>query len=286
MRCSHFLSHAILSSTRGASTTTPGPARLRRALSRLPGAPRGPPERPPPRAGRRGAARPGKTPAPASCLRGYVKWKGTPGPASRNGLNGDRHAGRLTGDGRTPGWRHGPRGPAGPSLAPIFLSETRRAAPGGWGREGSRCRAEPPYLAPRSRRSGRSRCRQPSAAPAAASCCGRGPSSPLGARRGAELGARLSSGRKMRNWRAAPAPRGAPFSSRAPGRALLGRPSGRLLAAALPAGRPRPRGKVRGGAGRGQPGESPPGPLRDGAREASRPRYEEISLPSAESRRG
>lgn len=157
--------------------------------------------------------------------------------------------------------------------SPLFSCQKRAGrARGGWGREGSRCRAEPPYLAPRSRRSGRSRCRQPSAAPAAASCCGRGPSSPLGARRGAELSGRLNSGRKMRNWRAAPAPRGVPFSSRAPGRARLGRPSGRLLAAALPAGRPRPRGKVRGAAGRGQPGESPPVPLRDSASEESRQR--------------
>lgn len=155
-----------------------------------------------------------------------------------------------------------PAGPARPLAHPHFPVRNARAGPGRRGERGwRRCRAEPPYLAPRSRRSGRSRSRRPSAAPAAASCCGRGPSSPLGARRGAKLCGRLRPGRKMRNWSAAPARRGAPS------------PPAPRAGAAVPPLRPPPgggspqgaapglRARARGGPGRGQRGANPPVPV-------------------------
>lgn len=101
---------------------------------------------------------------------------------------------------------------------------------GAEGRAPGRSSVKPPHLASRSRRSGCSRCRQPSAAPAAPSCCCRGPSSLLGARR--------SPGR-MRNWGAAPARRcraEPPLQAASCG----GRRGGRTA---------RPRAKARGGNG-------------------------------------
>lgn len=63
-----------------------------------------------------------------------------------------------------------------PRPEPLVTAAVRSAAaPGAEGR----CPAEPPHLGPRSRRSDRYRSRPPSAAPAAAPCCGRSPSPPV-----------------------------------------------------------------------------------------------------------
>lgn len=166
--------------------------------------------------------------------------------------------------------RHSPRGPAGAYLPHTFLSETHRAGPGDRAR--GRCRAERPYLAPRSRRSGRSRCRRLSAAPAAASCCGRGPSSPLGS----QPCGPLSPGRRMRNCSAAPAPRGAPSPPAAPG--------GRCWAAPQAASRSLP-GSRSGGPGsrqrpRAGPAREPPVPS-PGAASGAGQRHEPFFLSSA-----
>lgn len=189
--------------------------------------------------------------AGATCSRLLRGAKGDDGPSAPGGVRG----------------RAEPGGPARPAPhSPPFPSDGRRA--------------EPPHLAPRSRRSGRCRCRRLSAAPAAASCCGRGPSSPPAAGRGAE--------REPRPWdgngelERGPGTAGRPVSSRAPGglcRAALRPPAG----AAAPAERRRLRAKVRGGGGRGGPTGTLP-PLGPNSRDAGQSRpgstapYSELRL--------
>lgn len=151
-----------------APTAAPGAARPR------------PPERPPPAAGPRALHSSGNRPPcpPAPVVRETkgddgppLKQRnrpkqGTAAPRSRDGMGGRPDGGN---------------GPAAPAALRPHRTEGAEGATAAGG-------APYPYPIPRSRRSGRSR--RPSAAPAAASCCGRGPSPPRSAAGGARPEAR------------------------------------------------------------------------------------------------
>lgn len=152
----------LLSCGAAAAPRSPGEAAGGHFLPRRPRAPRrsrSPAERPPPRdlprrCPPRETARSVLPPLGCAKLKAMKQRKGqkqrTAAPRTRDGMGGRPDGG------------HGPASPSAP----------RRGAAAAGGAPG-------PYPAPHSRRSGRSR--WPSAAPAAASCCGRGPSPPPGA---------------------------------------------------------------------------------------------------------
>lgn len=124
-----------------------------------------------------------------------------------------------------------PEGGARPLVTAAVRSE---AGPGPRG--AGQCPAELPYLGPRSRRSDRYQCRPPSAAPAAAPCCGRGPSPSV-------PGAESAGGSAPPGNEEPERPRrpGRPVPSRVPGRLLLRAARGARLTRPGPA-RPGPRG--------------------------------------------
>lgn len=195
-----------------------------------------------PRAVSRSGQRPGTVPLPPCATRSEGRGR-CPAGTERTQLRAGTSSAQTAPQ---------PEGAAGPSSPPLSARKRVRGPRGAGPRP-----AELPYLGARNRRSDRYRSRPPSAAPAAAPCCGRGPSSPV---HGAEsAGGSASPGNEEPERPRRP---GHPVPSRAPG------PGGRCRAASY---------RRFGGCG-------PPGPARAPRAPAHRPRPVPVPRPRQLSR--